>query len=281
MPELAAFWKRFRRNTLAMVGLCVVVGITLMALSSFVFAPWEKVIDQEVAKALTPPSWEHPLGTDHLGRDVMARVLYGSRVSLLVGLAVVAIGMSLGTTAGLLAGYLGGWWDTVISRFCDIVLAFPFLLLAIAVSATLGPSLHNVIIAVGLASFPPYALLVRGCVLAIREEQFIDAARALGARRLSIMFRHILPNLFGTLLVYGTLRISVAILTESGLSYLGLGAQPPEPTWGNMLSDGQEYLLFYSWLPLFPGLAILLTVLGFNFLGDGLRDLLDPQLKDA
>lgn len=161
-----------------------------------------------------------------------------------------------------------------------LALAFPFLLLAIAVSAALGPSLRNVILALGFATFPSYARLVRGCVLSIKEEAFVEAARVTGAGRIAIMFRHILPNLFGTLLVYGTLRISTAILAESGLSYLGLGAQPPMPTWGNMLSDGREYILFYNWLPLFPGLAILITVRGFNFPGDGLRDLLDPRMKE-
>jgi len=230
--------------------------------------------------ALQPPSLKHLFGTDHLGRDIFLRILYASRTSLLVGVTVVAIGMSIGAVLGLFAGYFGGWWDQTISRFVDVMVAFPFLLLAIAVSATLGPSLRNVILALGFATFPSYVRLVRGCVLSIKEEAFVEAARVIGAGRIAIMFRHILPNLFGTLLVYGTLRISTAILAESGLSYLGLGAQPPNPTWGNMLSDGREYILFYEWLPLFPGLAILITVMGFNFLGDGLRDLLDPRLKD-
>lgn len=281
---------------MAMVGLVIVVSLTITAILAGFLAPWDKVIAADLPVALQPPSFAHPFGTDHYGRDVMLRVVYASRTSLLVGFFVVAIGMTMGTALGLLAGYLGGWWDKTISRFVDIMLAFPFLLLAIAVSATVGPwavailreyvgdyqlfSSLPVILALGFASFPAYARLVRGCVLSIREEQFVDAARALGAGRVRIMSQHILPNLFGTLLVYGTLRISTAILAESGLSFLGLGALPPEPTWGNMLSDGREYLLFHSWLPLFPGLAILVTVMGFNFLGDGLRDLLDPHLKD-
>jgi peptide/nickel transport system permease protein len=169
----------------------------------------------------------------------------------------------------------------VISRFSDVMLAFPFLLMAIAVTAALGPSLWNLIIALGVATFPSYTRLVRGSVLAIKAEQFVDAAQSIGVGKVRIMLRHILPNLMGTLLVYGTLRVSTAILAESGLSFLGLGAQPPEPTWGNMLSDAREYLLFYRWLPLFPGLAILVTVLGFNLLGDGLRDILDPRLRDV
>lgn len=295
MSEWAILWRRLRRNHLALMGLGVVIGLVLVALCSPIVAPYEKVIESNMRVALQPPSWAHPFGTDHLGRDIFLRIIYASSTSLLVGFTVVVMGMVIGTSLGLLAGYLGGWWDTLISRFTDIMLAYPFLLLAIAVSATIGPwmvqkladagiptltSSLPVIIALGFATFPAYTRLVRGSVLSIKEEQFVDGARALGAGKIRIMVRHILPNLFGTLLVYGTLRVSTAILAESGLSFLGLGAQPPEPTWGNMLSDGREYILFYPWLPLFPGLAILVTVLGFNFLGDGLRDLLDPHMKD-
>lgn len=292
--EFQQFLYRFRRNPGAVFGLLVVIAIVLVAAVSPLVAPWDAVIDQNLPAALQPPSAQHWLGTDHLGRDVALRIIYASRTSLFVGIVVVVIGMTLGTILGLLAGYLGGVWDSVISRLADVMLAFPFLLLAIAVGATVGPwmlevmrqanlpviSTLPVVLALGVATFPAYVRLVRGCVLSLREEQFVDAARAVGAGRIRIMLLHILPNLFGTLLVYGTLRISTAILAESGLSYLGLGAVPPEPTWGNMLSDGREYLLFYPWMPLFPGLAILITVLGFNFLGDGLRDLLDPRLKD-
>jgi peptide/nickel transport system permease protein len=296
MESVSEFWRRYRRNRLAVVGLVVVVILVTTALLSFVIAPFEKVILQRPPLALQPPSLANPMGTDHLGRDVLLRIIYASRTSLLVGIMVVSIGMSIGTVLGLLAGYLGGWWERIIMRLVDIMLAFPFLLLAIAVSATAGPWLIEVlkqrfniqvfsslpvILALGFATFPDYVRLVRGSVLSLREEQFVDAARALGASRRRIMLVHILPNLIGTLLVYGTLKISTAILAESGLSFLGLGAQPPEPTWGNMLSEGREYLLFYSWLPLFPGLAILFTVLGFNFVGDGLRDVLDPHMKDV
>ncbi len=280
MSDFTRFRKRFLRNHLAVTGLLVVLALVLTGIASFFVAPYERVVEQNLPNSLQPPSWQHLFGTDHLGRDILARIIYGSRTSLVVGFTVVVVGMTIGTLLGLMAGYLGGLWDRVISRFVDVMLAFPFLLLAIAVSAVLGPSLVNVIIALGIATFPSYTRLVRGCVLSIKEEQFVDAARAIGVGRLRIMVLHILPNLFGTLLVYGTLRVSTAILAESGLSFLGLGAQPPEPTWGNMLSEGREYLLFYHWLPLFPGLAILITVLGFNFLGDGLRDLLDPRMKD-
>lgn len=279
--EFREFFQRFARNRLAVLGLGFVLCVVAMAVVSFFIAPLDRVIVQNLPASFKPPSQQYWLGTDYLGRDIFLRILYGSRISLLVGITVVVIGMTLGTTLGMLAGFLGGWWDRIISRVVDIMLAFPFLLLAIAVSATLGPSLRNVIIALGFATFPSYARLVRGCVLSIREEQYVDAAKAIGVGRLRIMLRHILPNLFGTLLVYGTLRISTAILAESGLSYLGLGPQPPTPTWGNMLSENREYLLLYGWLPLYPGLAILITVLGFNLLGDGLRDLLDPRLKDV
>jgi peptide/nickel transport system permease protein len=296
MSGFAEFWRRFRRNRLAVLGLVIVAILVVVAAASAFVIPYEEVIRQVPSRALLPPSWEHPLGTDHLGRDVFARIIYASKTSLLVGVTVVTIGMSIGTVLGLLAGYLGGWWERIIMRLVDIMLAFPFMLLAIAVSATIGPAMVDVmrenlgiagftslpvILALGFATFPDYVRLVRGSVLSIREEQYVDAARALGAGKRRIMLMHILPNLVGTLLVYGTMKISTAILAESGLSFLGLGAQPPEPTWGNMLSEGREYLLFFSWLPLFPGLAILVTVLGFNFVGDGMRDVLDPHMKDV
>jgi peptide/nickel transport system permease protein len=275
--SLGLAWRRLRRDRAAVAGLVIVVLLAATALLSLFIAPWERVIAQDLLHALEPPSARHWFGTDYLGRDVFLRVLYGSRISLTVGLVVVAMGMSIGLLLGTSSGYFGGWWDAVVMRVTDVMLAFPFLLLAIAVTAVLGPSLQNTILALGFASFPAYTRLVRGQVLALREEMYIDAARVAGAGHARIMLRHIIPNLAGTLIVYGTLRISTAILAEAGLSYLGLGAQPPQPTWGNMLSDGRDYILFYTWLPLFPGLAILLTVAGFNLLGDGLRDALDPK----
>lgn len=275
--SLGLAWRRLRRDRAAVAGLVIVSLLAATALLSLFVAPWERVIAQDLLHALEPPSARHWFGTDYLGRDVFLRVLYGSRISLTVGLVVVAIGMSIGLVLGTSSGYFGGWWDALVMRVTDVMLAFPFLLLAIAVTAVLGPSLHNTILALGFASFPAYTRLVRGQVLALREETYIEAARVAGAGHTRIMWRHIIPNLAGTLIVYGTLRISTAILAEAGLSYLGLGAQPPQPTWGNMLSDGRDYILFYTWLPLFPGLAILLTVAGFNLLGDGLRDALDPK----
>lgn len=262
-----------------MAGLVIVALLVIAALASLFIAPYRLVIAQDLRHALEPPSEQHWFGTDYVGRDVFLRILYGSRISLTVGIVVAGIGMTIGLVLGTTTGYLGGWWDAIVMRLTDIMLAFPFLLLAIAITAVLGPSLLNTILALGFASFPAYTRLVRGSVLTLREENYIEAARVSGASTARIMFRHLIPNLIGTLIVYGTLRISTAILAEAGLSYLGLGAQLPTPTWGNMLSDGRNYLLFYEWLPLFPGLAILITVAGFNLLGDGLRDAFDPKSR--
>jgi len=277
--SLRTVWVKFKRDRSAIAGLVIVLLLTLAALLSVWLAPWHLVTGQNLAEALQPPSWKHWMGTDQFGRDLALRVLYGARISLFVGFVAVAIGMSIGLVLGTSAGYFGGWWDTLIMRITDIMLAFPFLLLALAITAALGPSLQNALLALGIASFPSYTRLVRGNVLSLREENYVEAAKVAGAGSNRIMFHHLMPNLFGTLIVYGTLRVSTAILAEAGLSYLGLGAQPPTPTWGGMLSEGRDYILFFEWLPLFPGLAILLTVTGFNLLGDGLRDALDPKTR--
>lgn len=277
--SLNTVWIKFRRDKVAVIGLFIVIGLAMAAVASIWLAPFSAVAGQNLEEALQPPSAAHWMGTDQFGRDVGLRVLYGARISLFVGFVAVAIGMSIGLILGTSAGYIGGWWDTVVMRITDVMLAFPFLLLALAITAALGPSLQNALLALGIASFPSYTRLVRGNVLSLREENYVDAAKVAGAGANRIMFRHLIPNLFGTLIVYGTLRVSTAILAEAGLSYLGLGAQPPTPTWGGMLSEGRDYILFFEWLPLFPGLAILLTVTGFNLLGDGLRDALDPKTR--
>lgn len=277
--SLKTVWIKFRRDKAAIAGLAIVVLLTFAAVSSIWVAPFSAVAGQNLEQALQPPSPEHWMGTDQFGRDVGLRVLYGARISLFVGFVAVAIGMSIGLVLGTSSGYFGGWWDTVVMRITDVMLAFPFLLLALAITAALGPSLQNALLALGIASFPSYTRLVRGQVLSLREEGYIDAAKVAGSGPSRIMFHHLIPNLVGTLIVYGTLRVSTAILAEAGLSYLGLGAQPPTPTWGGMLSEGRDYILFFEWLPLFPGLAILLTVTGFNLLGDGLRDALDPKTR--
>ena len=280
---LATLRRLVRRRT-ALFGLGVVVTVLLAA----AFAPWLSPFDpleQDINQRLKEPGWRnaagqaHPLGTDHLGRDILARVIFGSRIALLVGLSAVLISGVLGMMIGLVAGYFGGKVDDFFMRLADIQLAFPFILLAIAVIGVLGPSLRNIIIVIGVSSWVVYARVVRGEVLSIRERDFVQAAIALGSRDGRILVRHVLPNAFTPWLVVATLDMARVIVIESALSFLGLGVQPPTPTWGGMLADGRVYLSTAWWLATFPGLAILVTVLGINLLGDGLRDTLDPRLK--
>jgi peptide/nickel transport system permease protein len=276
--------KRLARRRTAVFGLGVVVVVLLAAL----FAPWIVPFDpleQDINQRLKDPGWQtaggrvHPLGTDHLGRDILARVIFGSRIALVVGLSAVLISGVLGMAIGLVAGYFGGKVDDFFMRLADVQLAFPFILLAIAVIGVLGPSLRNIIIVIGVSSWVVYARVVRGEVLSIREREFVQAAIALGSRDGRILLRHVLPNAFTPWLVVATLDMARVIVIESALSFLGLGVQPPTPTWGGMLADGRVYLSTAWWLATFPGLAILVTVLGINLLGDGLRDTLDPRLK--
>ena len=265
-------------------------GMAILALvaSAALLAPWIAPWDpgrQVLLKRLKPPAWqargslEHPLGTDHLGRDILSRIIHGSRIALLVGLAAVLISGILGMAIGLVAGYFRGKVDDVLMRLADVQLAFPFILLAIAVIGVLGPNLRNIIIVIGVSSWVVYARVVRGEVLSIREREFVQAAIALGSRDGRILVRHVLPNAFTPWLVVATLDMARVIVIESALSFLGLGVQPPTPTWGGMLADGRVYLSTAWWLATFPGLAILVTVLGINLFGDGLRDTLDPRLK--
>jgi peptide/nickel transport system permease protein len=234
---------------------------------------------------LKPPGFRdaaghvHPLGTDHLGRDLLARVIHGARPALLVGFAAVAISGLIGMAAGLVSGYVGGRADDVLMRLADIQLAFPFILLAIAVIGVLGPSLTTIIVVIGVSSWVVYARIVRGAVLTLREREFVQAAQALGSGDIRVVIRHILPNALTPWLVVATLDMARVIVIESALSFLGLGVQPPAPTWGGMLADGRVYISTAWWLATFPGLAILVTVLGINLFGDGLRDTLDPRLK--
>ncbi len=276
--------KRLARRRTALFGLGV-VSIVLLAAA---FAPWLTPFDpleQDINQRLREPGWQtaegrvHALGTDHLGRDILARVIFGSRIALVVGLSAVLISGVLGMVIGLVSGYFGGKVDDFFMRLADVQLAFPFILLAIAVIGVLGPSLRNIIIVIGVSSWVVYARVVRGEVLSIREREFVQAAIALGSRDGRVLVRHVLPNAFTPWLVVATLDMARVIVIESALSFLGLGVQPPTPTWGGMLADGRVYLSTAWWLATFPGLAILVTVLGINLLGDGLRDTLDPRLK--
>lgn len=270
------FWPRLRRNRLAMIGGTVV--LLLFAISSL--APWLSAYHPSTINAwevLQPPSWQHWFGTDELGRDVLARVLFGARISLKVGFVAVGIAVLLGTVIGLFAGYYGGWLDAVLMRLVDIMLCFPSFFLILAVIAFLQPSIWIIMAVIGLTGWMGVARLVRAEVLTIREMEYIQAARCIGCSDLRIILRHILPNALSPVLVAATLGVAGAILTESALSFLGIGVQPPTPSWGNILTSGKDYIEFAWWLSLFPGLAILITVLAYNLLGEGIRDALDPR----
>lgn len=271
-------WRRARRlRNLAIGGVLVGVLVLAAALAP-VIAPFDPVRDADLNNYLRPPGAPFALGTDTFGRDVLSRVIYGARVSLGVGIAVQASALVIGVTLGLLAGFFGGRVDQLIMRLTEVVFAFPGLLFAIAIMAVIGPSLYNVFLALGLVSWTSLARVVRGQVLSLKEQEYVEAARAVGASNARIIARHILPNTLAAVVVLVTLGIGGAILAEAGLSFLGLGAQPPQPSWGSMLSAGRDYLLQAPWLSVYPGLAIFLTVMGFNLLGDGIRDLLDPRM---
>ncbi len=269
---------RLLRNPVAMAGGAVVILLVLVAISAPYVAPYDP-IQQDLASSLARPSMRHLAGTDIQGRDIFSRIVYGTRISLRIGFLGMMLGCVVGVILGLVAGYYSGWADTIIMRLMDVQLAFPGLLVAICIIAIIGPGLENVIVAVGIFSVPLFARVTRGQVLSLKEQDFIVAARMMGAQDGRIMLNHLLPNAVAPLLVLCTLRIATAILTAASLSFLGLGAQPPIPEWGAMLSDGRAYLAIAPHVATTPGLAILITVLAFNLLGDGLRDALDPRLK--
>ena len=281
--EWVVFLRRLARRRTALFGLCVVVAVLVLAVAAPWVTSWDP-IEQDIPSRLQAPGSVHAsgrvhlLGTDHLGRDLLARIVFGARPALLVGFAAVAISGLLGLVLGLVSGYFGGRVDDVFMRLADIQLAFPFILLAIAVIGVLGPSLPVIIVVIGVSSWVVYARVVRSEVLSIREREFVQAAHALGVRDVRILLRHVLPNALTPWLVVATLDMARVIVIESALSFLGLGVQPPTPTWGGMLADGRVYISTAWWLATFPGLAILLTVLGINLFGDGLRDTLDPRL---
>jgi len=282
--EWVAFLRRLARRRTALFGLVVVALVLVAALGAPWLVAWDP-IEQDITHRLAPPGSQDPagrvhvLGTDHLGRDILARIVFGARPALMVGFAAVAISGLLGMGVGLLSGYFGGRIDDVFMRLADIQLAFPFILLAIAVIGVLGPSLPVIIVVIGVSSWVVYARVVRSSVLSLREREFVQAALALGSRDGRVLLRHILPNALTPWLVVATADMARVIVIESALSFLGLGVQPPTPTWGGMLADGRVYISTAWWLATFPGLAILFTVLGINLFGDGLRDTLDPRLN--
>ncbi len=271
-------WRRLKKRTGAMVGLAVIVIVVLAAILAPWIAPYDP-IQQSWSAVRKAPSAAHWFGTDEVGRDVLARILYGARASLLAGVMSVAIAIGIGVPVGLFAGYLGGIADAVVSRLTDAMLACPFLILAIALAAFLGPSLSNAMIAIGVTATPIFVRLTRGQVLSTKSEDYVEAARAVGNPHWRIAVRHILPNVLPQLLVQATLTVATAIIAEASLSFLGLGQQPPAPSWGSMLNSAQRFLANAPWMAIFPGLAIFVTVLSFNLLGDGFRDALDPRSK--
>ncbi len=270
--------RQLRRNRTALAGAIILALEIMLAVGAPVFARYDP-IEQDYSVALQGPTHAHLFGTDDVGRDLLSRVMYGARISLSVGLIAVGIGSSIGVILGVVAGFYGGVIDTLLLRFMDVLLAFPGILLALAVVAVLGPGLYNVMIAVGFGGIPAYTRLARASTLSVRERDYVLAARAIGCPNRRIMGRYILPNVIPPVIVLATLGIAGAILTAAGLSFIGVGAQPPSPEWGAMLSLGRQYLQRAWWVTVFPGLAIMLTVLSVNMVGDALRDALDPKLR--
>jgi len=282
--EVAEDWKRawfrMRKSTVSIIGLGIVLFVILVAIFGPYIAPYPQDAGAVVRfqNAHFPPGRPHLFGTDEIGRDVLSRVIYGSRISLVLGCVVLTIAIGIGVPLGLIAGYWGGWVNALIMRITDIFLAVPPIVLALAISSALTPNLTNAMIAISLACWPWYTRLLQGEVLSVREEQFVEASRSLGASKTRIIFKDILPNVLSPLIVKATLDMGFMILLGAGLSFLGLGAQPPTPAWGTMIAEGRVYLPESWWIATFPGLAIFVTVLGFNLLGDGLRDVFDVDL---
>jgi peptide/nickel transport system permease protein len=271
-------WRRFRRNRLALAGVAAVVVLVLCAVFADMIAPYSPT-KVNLNQQFQPPSLEHIFGTDVYGRDIFSRVLYGSRISLVIGLVPASISMIIGATIGVIGGFRGGWIDTTLMRTGDVVMAFPSLILAMVVTYTLGASLFTLFVALSVVGWAGAARVVRAQTLSLKEREFVTAAQAVGVRRSRTMFRHIIPNCLAPIIVLLTLGIPAAIMAEAGLSFLGVGAQPPTPSWGLMINEAQEYMFSAPWASILPGVAILITVLAFNFVGDGLRDALDPFLK--
>jgi peptide/nickel transport system permease protein len=277
---LSQFWRRFRRNKFAVAALVVVILLLLAAIFAPYLAPHDPNV-QSLPDRRALPGGKFLLGADEFGRDMLSRTIWGARVALRVGLIATGIGMVGGVAIGMIAGFVGGWLDELLMRIMDILLAFPYLLLAIAIVSALGPGEVNTQLAIAIWTLPSFARLIRGSVISLKQREFVEAARALGADTRRILWRHVLPNSISPIIIYGTLYIARAITMEAALSFLGMGVQPPTASWGIMVSAGRNYLRTAPHIATIPGLAIAITVLAFNLLGDGLRDALDPRLKDA
>lgn len=276
----AEIWQRLARNKMAMSGLAILIILILAAVFADVIADYNtKVVAQNIADRLQGPSAAHWFGTDEFGRDIFARIVHGSRVSLVVGIISVSISLGIGGILGAFAGFYGGKTDNIIMRFMDVFLAVPSILLAITIVAALGTSLVNVMLAIGVSGVPTFARIVRAAVMSVKDQEFVESSRAIGASSVTIIFREILPNCMAPIIVQATLSVAGAILSTASLSFIGLGVKPPAPEWGAMLASGRSYLRDAVHLTLFPGLAIVITILALNLLGDGLRDALDPRLK--
>jgi len=276
---LQAVLKAFNANKTSWIGLVIFLVIALMA----IFAPWvtgQDPLEQDILARLKPPTEAHLLGTDYFGRDIYSRIIYGARLSLLIGLTSTALAMVIGSAIGMIAGWYGGRIDTLVMQVMDILLAFPSLILGLIIVAMLGPSILNIVIAIALTSIPPFARIARAPTIALKEREFIDACRALGYSDARILIIHILPNILPEILVMGSLWLANAIRTEASLAFIGLGVKPPAPTWGSMIREGFENILDSAWLVIAPGGAILIVIFALNLLGDGLRDAIDPKLKD-
>ena len=278
--EMAQFWRRFAANRMAILGLAMVVALIFIAIFAEYIAPYDPIQDIFRGKRGVGPEPGHPFGFDHLGRDLFSRIIFGSRVALIVGIISTIIAVSIGVVVGALAGYFSGWTDNILSRITDTLMAFPIIALLIVLAAVLGPSLTTTVVVIGVTVWARYARVVRADVMSVRQRDYVTAARATGVRDWRIIWRHTLPNVMGTVIVLASLGVGSIIILEAALSFLGLGVRPPTPSWGGILADGRAFILRFPHISIFPGIMIVLTVLAFNFVGDGLRDALDPHERE-
>lgn len=278
--QLKEVWRRMRKNKMAVVGLCIFTVIVLCTIFADLIVDYDKGIDQNIEIRLQGPSAEHWFGTDMYGRDMFARIIHGTRYSFVMGIVAVIVGITIGGTLGAVAGYYGGIVDTVIMRIMDTVMCIPFMLLSLTIVSALGPGLVNVLIALMLSMVPNYTRVIRSAILTVTGMDYIEAAKSCGTPNRYIVFKHVLPNAIGTVIVQATMSVGSTIIAAAGMSFIGMGIQPPAPEWGSMLSEGREYMRYSPYIVLFPGLAIAFSALALNLMGDGLRDALDPRLKD-